>query len=558
MNRFIDGLEVTKDYIDDIDRIDDLWNKIIILRSIGEAERALNLLSSCASKDILFKALYGETLLFKDYQEGVSILSSIGDLTSLPLTLKISVLLSLLNKIKGVQDEGSLKDLKRRFLEEEGIRLNIVFYALHSNLTGGARIFFEYANRLSRLGHNVCIASKVSPPDWYRVEVPWINFEGISPNFKIIQPDVIFSMFWTLVPNTLQTEIPVKILLEQGDPTLYDQEKFSKELIDSMNRCYTSPIRIFTVSKNLKRLLRDRYNRDAFYIPNGIDTNLFKPISRKDNPEPIIMLVGADDIYFKGIKDVLEALKILKDRGYRFEVRQVTPTGRVLYNFEREIIVRPSQETLSYLYATSDIFVSGSYFETFHLPPLEAMASGTPVVTTDNGGIEYCKNEVNSLIVPPKDPMAMADAIERLLLDKELRDRLAEEGLKTAKEYNWDGIIRKIEDRLYDEVVSPVIRTNLASKYFHSIIELKDRNYLFVNLNNRILREIIDRYTKLHSKDDSSLLIIANSPQITERTLLDIIESLGLNAEDIPDIVLLEEHITELDIWAISQYLDGL
>lgn len=558
LNRFIDGLKINRDYIYDIDKIDNIWNKVILLRSIGEVEMALNLLEPYISRDVLFKALYGETLLFKDYQEGLSILLNMTDLTSLPLTLKISVLLSLLDRIKGIQDEESLRDLKERFLKSEGIKLNLVFYALHSNLTGGARIFFEYANRLSRLGHNVCIASKVSPPDWYKIEVPWVNFEEIYPSFKIVQPDVIFSMFWTLVPNTLQTEIPVKILLEQGDPTLYDPEKFPKELINSMNRCYKAPIRIFTVSKNLKKLLKDRYNREAFYVPNGIDTDLFRPVLGKDNPEPIVMLVGADEIYFKGIKDILEALKILKDRGYKFKVRQVTPTGRILHEFGREVLVRPPQETLSYLYATSDIFVSGSYFETFHLPPLEAMASGTAVVTTDNGGVEYCKNEINSLIVPPKNPKAMADAIERLLVDKELRDRLVSEGLKTAREYNWDEIIRKVEDKIYEAVASPFIRTSLKSRGFQSIVELKDKNYLFVNLNSSILREILDRYINLHSKDDPSLLIIANSPQLTEDILLDAIQSLGMSPEDVPDIVLLEERITDLDIWAISQYLDDL
>ena len=90
------------------------------------------------------------------------------------------------------------------------------------------------------------------------------------------------------------------------------------------------------------------------------------------------------------------------------------------------------------------------------------------------------------------------------------------------------------------------------------ILELKDRNYLFTNINYRLLREIITRYIDKHFNNDSSNLIIANSPEIKEEDLLKVIEDLNRSPEDVPNIILIEEPISKLDIWSISQYLDDL
>ena len=554
--KFVDGtLESNFNFNQDI--ISNVWNKALLLRYINEYPKAINLLKPYIDKPA-FRALYGEILLLtENFKDGINILANIGTIVTLPLSLKISVILSYLREINKIQDEISLKFLKRNFLLEEDIKLNILFLALHNNLTGGAKIFFEYANRLSSLGHNICITSKVPPPDWYKINAPWIIYEGQIPEFRITFPDAVFSMFWTLTPTVLAINSPVKILLEQGDPTIYEPEKFSQNQIQFMDECYLSPIRIFTVSKNLKRIIKERYEREAFYIPNGIDVNLFKPIPTKNNEIPIILLVGADEIYFKGFKEVFEALQMLRNKGYKFKVRQVTQTGKVIYNFDREIIKKPPQEELAYLYATSDIFVSGSYFETFHLPPIEAMASGTAVITTDNGGIEYCINGVNSLIVPPKDPLAMARAIEKLLLDKELRNKLAEEGLKTARNYSWGRIIKLVEDELYNMVVSPPIFTGKEIR-FESLLDLKDKNYLLTDIKLADLKGIVKKYIDSFSKDDPVSLIIANSRGIDGQKLLEIVESLGVSPEEIPDIVLLEEPISELDLWSIKQYIDPI
>ena len=81
------------------------------------------------------------------------------------------------------------------------------------------------------------------------------------------------------------------------------------------------------------------------------------------------------------------------------------------------------------LLAGANIFVSASWAESFPYNVLEAMAVGLPVVATDVGGTgEAVEDGVSGLLVPPRDPGALAGAISRLLDDPELRRRFGQSG----------------------------------------------------------------------------------------------------------------------------------
>ena len=98
------------------------------------------------------------------------------------------------------------------------------------------------------------------------------------------------------------------------------------------------------------------------------------------------------------------------------------------------------------------MYVSGSHYESFPLPPLEAMACGCPVITTDNVGVrEYAKDGVNALICSIKKPRELAKAMGLVYADKSLRDRLVNNGLATAEQYKWSEIIPDIKS-YYEEI----------------------------------------------------------------------------------------------------------
>lgn len=97
-----------------------------------------------------------------------------------------------------------------------------------------------------------------------------------------------------------------------------------------------------------------------------------------------------------------------------------------------------SHKRLAELYRSSDLFFLPSWFESFPLQPLEAMASGTAVVTTRIGTEDYARDEQTALIVEPRSSTHLADAILRLVIDDELRRYLVVNGHKVAREFTWE------------------------------------------------------------------------------------------------------------------------
>lgn len=112
-----------------------------------------------------------------------------------------------------------------------------------------------------------------------------------------------------------------------------------------------------------------------------------------------------------------------------------------------------SQQALPFYYASADVVVMPSLYESFGMVALEAMACGTPVVASDVGGLSFLvRDGETGFLVPENDPRALADCLGRLLRDPELRARLGKRGIQVAREYAWPRIADQIEAS-YREVV---------------------------------------------------------------------------------------------------------
>jgi glycosyltransferase involved in cell wall biosynthesis len=105
----------------------------------------------------------------------------------------------------------------------------------------------------------------------------------------------------------------------------------------------------------------------------------------------------------------------------------------------------PSDEEVNGLLGRATVVVQTSRHEGFGLPMLEAMAAGTPLVCTDaHGNRDFCRDGVNCLM-PDPTPEAVAEAIGALVRDPALRERLATAGRATARQYDWNVLIERIE-----------------------------------------------------------------------------------------------------------------
>lgn len=101
---------------------------------------------------------------------------------------------------------------------------------------------------------------------------------------------------------------------------------------------------------------------------------------------------------------------------------------------------------LAKLYSEVEVAVCPPRYESFLLSPLEAMAWGSPLVTTRYGTGDYCVHGENSLVVPPRKPEDIGESIFRLLEDRKLSDKLIKNGIKTAQQFTWDKTVDKVED----------------------------------------------------------------------------------------------------------------
>lgn len=189
---------------------------------------------------------------------------------------------------------------------------------------------------------------------------------------------------------------------------------------------------------------------DSVVVGLGLsNAHIFQPLPVEQRPEAAqktILYLG-DDRPRKGLADFLAActylhhgrkdIKIVLISKYPLEIPESLPV---------ELYLRPDQSELAYLYRTCDVFVSTSWREGFGLPPLEAMACGAPVVLTNSGGVqEFARDGENCLLLPPREPEALAKAIECILVNRDLAEKLRRNGPLTAARFSWAGATDRFE-----------------------------------------------------------------------------------------------------------------
>jgi glycosyltransferase involved in cell wall biosynthesis len=127
----------------------------------------------------------------------------------------------------------------------------------------------------------------------------------------------------------------------------------------------------------------------------------------------------------------LRLLVVGPDKGAEAEARAAV--SRLGLDGRVEFVGHVEKPALAALYRGAECFVLPSRYEGFGLPVLEAMASGTPVVTTTAGSLPEVADDA-AVLVDPGDPVALAGGIERALAD---RERLVAAGLERARHFSW-------------------------------------------------------------------------------------------------------------------------
>lgn len=214
------------------------------------------------------------------------------------------------------------------------------------------------------------------------------------------------------------------------------------------------------VSPAARRYVNNTFPGDYEIIPNGIDFNHFSteatPFPQYQDGKLNILFVGRLEKR-KGLRYLLEAYSKLKWQHPNTRLIVVGPGNpdkesyRIMssHNIQDvEFVGRVSYDDLPRYYASADIFCSpATGAESFGIVLLEAMASGTPVIASDIEGFRgVMTHGEQGLLVPKKDSEALADALETLASDPELRRRLGAQGNRTAEQYRWEVVAGRVEN----------------------------------------------------------------------------------------------------------------
>jgi glycosyltransferase involved in cell wall biosynthesis len=146
-------------------------------------------------------------------------------------------------------------------------------------------------------------------------------------------------------------------------------------------------------------------------------------------------------------------LAIAGGKGWLYEETLNTVKELKLENKVR-FLGRVSDLELITLYSLADVFAFPSFFEGFGIPPLEAMACGAPVITSNTSSLPEVTGDA-AIQVDPYDIHAIANAISRLLGDKHLQEKLRQKGYLQAKQYTWSNAAHKmlsVYQKLYNGV----------------------------------------------------------------------------------------------------------
>jgi L-malate glycosyltransferase len=211
--------------------------------------------------------------------------------------------------------------------------------------------------------------------------------------------------------------------------------------------------RIIAVSEGIRQvLIRDGIDPDKIgVVRSGIDLTAFDPALPRDRfrkeigideAAPLIGTIGhfADH---KGHRYLVEAVPAVLRRlpEARFVLvgegglRPTIESQTARMGLEKEILFTGFRKDIPSILAAIDLFVLPSHLEGLCTSLMDAMAMKKPVVATRTGGIpEVVEDGVTGLLVPPRDPGALAEAIVAMMLDPGIRSRMSEAGLARVRE----------------------------------------------------------------------------------------------------------------------------
>lgn len=333
---------------------------------------------------------------------------------------------------------------------------NIGFILPSTDISGGITVIVKHAEILKKNGWDVTLIDAVDQKDLkksmkkydYRLSVPGNNViiwhkAKIEAHF-----DTMVATLWsTLRYLRRYPSAANKLYLVQSYETDFSVWGATKPRIRA-NATYADDtgVRYITISKWCQKWLKDKFNQPAKYAPNGINLRNYPYRKRSfQGGEKIHILIEGDSkSEYKNTDEAFKIIEKLDPKKYEISYlsyrREPKPWYRVDHFYNR---IAP--EEVGKIYSSCDILIKTSLVESFSYPPIEMLATGGLCVVLPNGGnMEYLRDGENCLFYEQGNINDAVKKIERILKDKNLRDRLIKHGTETARSRNWENLEEKI------------------------------------------------------------------------------------------------------------------
>jgi glycosyltransferase involved in cell wall biosynthesis len=336
--------------------------------------------------------------------------------------------------------------------------------------TGGYKVVYEYANRLTRRGHQVSVVHpwSCSPPASPREAIrarlwaarwglrrsqvaPWFEFEDGVELSVVTDPgggnlpraDVLIATAWHTAPWIAAAAAARGVggaYLIQGYET-WDGD------VESVDATWRLPLQKVVISHWLEEIAAELGESErTTRVPLGMDLDRLgvdlPPADRRPRLGSLYHPGAA-----KGSDDVLATMVATKERApglgavfFGTRDRPAELPGWIEYE------QLPSARRLRELFNSCSIFLGASRSEGWGLPGSEAMLCGCALVTVANGGSrEFAVDGETALVVPPEQVGELADRVGELLGDEALRLRLAAAGAERLRGFTWERAVDGFE-----------------------------------------------------------------------------------------------------------------
>ena len=226
-----------------------------------------------------------------------------------------------------------------------------------------------------------------------------------------------------LLPRTLKT----------ADKIITDSNSTKKDLVNYFN-ISEEKIRVILLAadEKFKRLNKEEINEVK--QKHNLNFPFILYVGMLEARKNITALIKA--FYKIKKKKLPNKLVITGKKGWKY--KEIFKTIDKL-NLQKDVVFTGyvSDVDLPALYNAADLFVYPSLYEGFGLPPLEAMACGTPVITSNTSSLPEVVGDAG-IMVDPHDVDGLADAMHKVLSNDGLREDMIKKGLKRAKIFNWE------------------------------------------------------------------------------------------------------------------------